>query len=176
MSAGIIARPGESEHAAYYRTYVSKVPDGDVVALLGRQVEETLALVARLDEEGARYRYAPGKWSIKDVLCHLTDSERVFCYRALRFARGDVTPLPGFEQDDWARETGAEARPLGDLVDEFRAVRRATLAFARSLTPATAARKGTAAGAEVTVRALIWIIAGHERHHATILREKYGLG
>lgn len=170
-----IARPAESEYAPYYRTYIAKVPEGDLVDVLAAQAEQTVALLNGLDDARGEFRYAPDKWTIKEVLGHVTDAERVFCYRALRFARGDATPLPGFEQNDWVPESGAASRRLADLVDEFRAVRQATIAFARSLTPETAARQGTANGVLVSVRALLYIAAGHERHHVGMLKERYGV-
>lgn len=176
MSRMPIARPDASEVPAHHAHYVALVPEGDVVPLLESQRRETVALLRGLDEAAANRRYAPGKWSVKEVVGHVTDAERVFAYRALRFARGDATPLPAFDQDDWVPASGAGARTMADLVEEYEAVRHATLALVRSLTPDTAARIGTASGSPVSVRALVHIIAGHERHHAAILRERYGIG
>jgi hypothetical protein len=176
MTAAAISRPAPGEYAPYYETYIRLVPDGDLIALLEAQIEDTLGLVEGLDDSQGDRAYAPDKWTVKDVLGHLADSERVFCYRALRFARGDAAALPGFDQDDWAREARGASRSMSDLVLELRAVRRATLTFARSLTPELAARAGTANNTRVSVRALLYIIAGHERHHAAVLRERYRLG
>lgn len=168
-----IPRPSADEFAPYYGRYINAVPDGDVLALLERQIGETLALLRTIPEARGSHRYAPGKWSIKEVLGHMADTERVFAYRALRFARGDRTPLPGFEQNDWVPFSNADARPLGELAEELRLVRGATVALFRGLDDAALARRGTASGVEFTTRALAWIIAGHERHHLRVLGERY---
>ena len=174
--ATTLVRPQPDEFAAYYQKYVQRVPDGDVAELLAGQIEDTAAVLAAVKESDAGFRYAPGKWSIREVVGHLADSERVFAYRALRFARGDETPLASFEQDAWMPVAGFDHRSLADLVAEYRDVRRGTLALVRSLDAAALARAGTASGNRVTVRALVYIIAGHERHHVAILRERYGVG
>ena len=166
-------RPSSGEYAPYYEKYVSLVPVGDVVETLERQVAETLALLRELTEEQGASRYAPGKWSVKEVIGHLIDAERVFAYRALRFARGDRTPLPGFEQDDYVTAGNFDARPLADLADEFEHVRRSTVALLRPLGEVEWGRSGTASDKEVSVRAIAYIIAGHELHHMRILRERY---
>lgn len=166
-------RPDPSEYAEYYHRYISLVPDGDIVVLLEGQIADTVALIGGLSEESAGRPYAPGKWSVKQVVGHLADSERVFAYRAMRIARGDRTFLPGFEQDDYVREGGFDDRPLQDLLEEFQAVRRATVALVGSLTAEAAARTGMANNFGVSVRALAWIAAGHERHHQGLIREKY---
>ena len=173
MSAPAPARPAPSEYAPYYEKYVALVPDGEIVETLERQGQETLALLHSLSEEQAGGAYAEGKWSVKQVVGHVIDAERVFAYRALRFARGDRTPLPGFEQDDFMRGVNFDARTLSSLIDEFEAVRSATLHLLRHLSPEAWARRGTASDNEVTVRALAYIIAGHEAHHVRVLRERY---
>jgi len=167
------SRPEASEYAPYYEKYVSLVPAGDVVETLERQLEGTLALLRGLGEERAGSRYEPGKWSVRELVGHLIDAERVFAYRALRFARGDRTPIPGFEQDDYVRGGNFDARTLADLIDEFGAVRRATVALLRPLDPEAWRRTGTASDNPFSVRALAHIIAGHELHHVEILRTKY---
>jgi hypothetical protein len=167
------ARPSAEEYAPYYEKYVSLVPAGDVVETLERQGAETLALLRGLSEEQAASRYEPGKWSVKEVVGHIIDGERIFAYRALRFARGDRTPLPGFEQDDYVSGGDFDARTLSDLTDEFGHVRRATLALLRPLGEAEWRRTGTASDNEVSVRALAHIIAGHELHHLNVLRARY---
>jgi DinB superfamily len=167
------ARPSAEEYAPYYEKYVTLVPAGDVVETLGRQGAETLALLRGLSEEQGASRYEPGKWSVKELVGHLIDAERVFAYRALRFARGDRTPVPGFEQDDYVLGGNFDARTLADLTDELEVVRRATLALLRPLGEAEWRRTGTASDHEVSVRALAHIIAGHELHHLRILRERY---
>lgn len=168
-----IPRPATDEHAPYYARYVSRVPEGDVLALLERQGREAAALLRALPEERGTFRYAADKWSVKDVVGHVADSERIFGYRALRIGRGDRTPLPGFEQDDFVRAANFDRRPLRELVAELEAVRAATLALFRGFDDEALGRRGTASGQEVTPRALVYIIAGHERHHLDILRERY---
>ena len=149
------------------------VTGSDVVAALEDQPLETVALLSSLTEEQGDFRYAPDKWSIKEVLGHLIDCERVFTYRALRFARHDETPLASIEQDDYVRNSGCAERRLADLIEEFVSVRRATIWLFRSLSPDAWARRGTASGNPVSVRALAYIAAGHELHHRRILQERY---
>lgn len=168
-----IPRPDAAEYAPFYGTYVGKVPEGDVLQILEDQRRETARLLAGLPEAKALHRYAPGKWSIKEVVGHLMDSERVFCYRALRFARADQTALPGFDEKAWVPAGSFDARSLADLAAELDAVRRATIALFRGLDAPALARHGTANNKEISVRALAYIIAGHERHHVGILRERY---
>lgn len=173
MTATLIARPGTDEYAPYYGTYIGKVPDGDLRAMLASQLAETLALIRSISESRGGHRYAPDKWSIKGVLGHLADSERIFSYRALRIGRGDTTPLPGFEQDDYVPMGNFDARTLRDLADELAAVRQATLHLFAHLDQAAFERRGTASGKPVSVRALAYIIAGHELHHVGILKTRY---
>ena len=172
-SAAAVTRPAEGEFAPYFSRYIDRVPDGDVVERLERQIVETEALLAGVGEARAGDRYAPGKWSVKEVVGHLSDTERVMSYRLLRIARGDATPLPGFEQDDYVRAAGFDRLALADLVAELLAVRRATLALLRGLDDVALARRGTVNGAPMSARALTYIIAGHELHHAAILRQRY---
>lgn len=167
------ARPAAGEYAPYYERYISLVPAGDVVATLGQQLEETLTLLGSIPEEKADSRYAPGKWSIKELVGHVIDGERIFGYRALRFARNDQTPLSGFEQDDYVSNGGFGERRLSDLAEEFAHVRRANLYMLRGLSAEAWRRQGDANGQMVSVRALAHIIAGHETHHMRILRERY---
>ena len=171
MPATIHARPEPGEYSPYYAGYVSSVPDGDLIAILER--EETRALLGGLSDEGARKRYAAGKWSVKEVIGHIADTERVMAYRALRFGRGDPTPLPGFEQEDFVRGAAWDEMPLRSLLDDLGLVRRATVSLFRGFSEKALSRQGTASNAPVTVRALAAIIAGHERHHLRILRERY---
>ncbi len=173
MTAGAIPRPDAAEHSPYYATYLSKVPDGDLLEMLEAQRRETQALIAGVSDAKATHRYAPGKWSVKEVIGHLADTERVFCYRALRFARADDTPLPGFDEKAWAPAGRFDARSLKDLAGELDAVRRATIALFSGMDAEALTRRGTANNNPITVRALAWIIAGHERHHVGILRERY---
>jgi hypothetical protein len=166
-------RPDPSEYPPYYGRYIDLVPDGDLLEMLAAQNRETMSILGPLTDSQGDFAYAPGKWTLKEVIGHLSDGERVFSYRALRFARGDGTPLPGFEQDDWVPESGAARRTLADLATEYADVRRATLDLFRHLPPGTGLRKGVANEQEINVRSLAWIIAGHERHHLKIIREKY---
>lgn len=169
----MIPRPDASEHLPYYGKYVDRVPDGDLLQTLRAQLDETLALVRGLPEERGGHRYAPGKWSIREVLSHVIDAERIFAYRALRIGRGDATPLASFDENAYAAASNADARTLADLAEELAHVRLGNLALFRSLDDEALARRGTASGGDVSVRALAWIIAGHERHHVALLRERY---
>ena len=166
-------RPESDEYASYYEKYVSLVPDEDLVSTLERQGAETLALLRGLSEEQGAHRYEPGKWSIKQLVGHISDGERLFSYRALAIGRGDSQPLPGMEQEEYMAGVDFDARTLSDLADEFEAVRSATLHLFRHLSPEAWARRGTASDNEVTVRALAYVIAGHEAHHVRVLRERY---
>jgi uncharacterized damage-inducible protein DinB len=168
-----IPRPAATEHHEYYGKYIAKVPEGDLLSILTDQARETVALVRGLSDEQANHAYAPGKWSIKEVIGHISDAERVFAYRALTVARNDKTPLPSFDENAWAADSNAGSRPLSDLLDEFQAVRAATIQLARGLEPDALARIGTASGNPVSPRALLYIAAGHERHHVDLLRERY---
>lgn len=173
MSATAPSRPESSEYAPYYEKYVSLVPDADLVETLRRQGAETLALLRSLGEGRGDHRYEPGKWSVKQLVGHVNDGERIFSYRVLAIARGDRQPLPGMDQEEYMAGVDFDARTLADLADEFEAVRNATLHLLRHLSPEAWARRGTASDNEVTVRALAYIIAGHEAHHVRVLRERY---
>lgn len=175
MSRAPIPRPEADEYAPYYERYVAAAGD-DVLGLLARQAAALRNLCAGLTDAEALHRYAPEKWSVKELLGHVCDAERIFAYRALRIARGDATPLPGFEENAYVAAAGTDARPLPEILDELDAVRAATLALVRSLPEGSYERRGTASGFEVSVRALVHIIAGHAEHHAGILRDRYGLG
>jgi len=161
----MLTRPDTTEYAEFYRNYIAKVPDGPVLDFLARQPDDYRQLLSRTSEADAAAPTAPGKWSIKQVLGHVCDAERVMGYRALRFARGDRQELPGFEQDDYVREAGSDTRSLEDLLNEFESVRRSTIALFRSLPGGVETRGGVANGNPVTVRALAYIAAGHAQHH-----------
>lgn len=167
------AKPGADEYASDYEKYTSLVPDADILSVLSEQIEATLALLRKLPEEQGNYRYAPDKWSIKELVGHLIDSERIFAYRALRIARNDKTPLPGFEQDDYIANANFDSCSLADLSAEFELVRRSNLAMFKQLSDEAWLRRGTASENEVSVRALAHIIAGHELHHLNVLRSRY---
>lgn len=168
-----IAPPDTSEHAPYFGRYISLVGGHDVLAALENQPHETLALLSTLSEEQGNFRYAPGKWSIKEMIGHINDTERVFAYRALRIARNDQTPLASFEQDDYARAGGFDECRLADLVEEFVCVRRSSVMLFGKLSAEAWMRRGVASDSPVSVRALAYVIAGHELHHRRILQEKY---
>jgi uncharacterized damage-inducible protein DinB len=166
-------KPGPNEYAPFYAGYVAHVPDGDIVTTLRTQLEDTIAIVRGLDEEQARHAYATGKWSIKTVIGHIADSERVLAGRALRFAREDATPLPGFDENAYAASARSDRRRLASLIAELTAVRAATTALFDSLSDDCWTRAGQANSYDVTVRALAWIIAGHELHHRGIIETRY---
>ena len=171
--AFVIARPQPGEYAPYYDRYISLVQGEDILDTLDQQRRQTMLLLSGRNDEDGDFRYAPGKWSAKEVLGHVCDTEHIFAYRALRIARADATPVEGFEQDDYVRNGPFAQRPLADLVEDFIAVRRATLSLLRNLDEAAWSRRGIANNNEVTVRALAYTIAGHELHHRRILEEKY---
>lgn len=166
-------RPDETEYVPEYVKYVSLVPEGNILSVLIGQMDETTALLLSIPEERAGFRYAPDKWSIKELVGHLIDSERIFSYRALRFARDDKTALPGYEQDDYIRGGSFDEVPLADLAAEFASVRQATVLLFKHLNDEAWARRGSANESEVSVRALAHIIAGHELHHRSVLRDRY---
>ena len=166
-------RPSVDEYAPYYETYIGKVRDGDIIEILHEQSEAMRGLFARVPNQRGSFAYAPGKWTLAEMLLHVADTERVFTYRALRIARGDTVPLHGFEQNDWVPLSGAGARALASIVDEFTAVRAATIALFSALPPDAWDRRGTASGFPVSVRALAFKCAGHALHHEGIMRERY---
>jgi uncharacterized damage-inducible protein DinB len=169
----MMLRPQPTEYASFYETYVRLVPGTEIVPILEAQRLQMIQLFAARGERDGNFRYAPDKWTVKEVLGHISDTERIFAYRALRIARGDQTPLSGFEQDDYVRAGGFGDRLLADLAEEFAQMRGATVALFRSLSEEAWSRRGTANKNEVTVRALAFIIAGHELHHRGILAERY---
>ncbi len=165
--------PDRTEAAEYYFTYIDQVGEGDIRAILEGQAEDTIALLEGISDEQSLHRYAPGKWSIREVVSHLNDTERVFVLRALWFARGFDTPLPSFDQNIAIAGADADARSWRSHIEEFRAVRAATLAFFRGLPEQAWGRTGVASGNPFTVRVLAYIVAGHVTHHVRILRERY---
>jgi DinB superfamily len=168
--------PAADEYPPAYADYVGRVPpQADVIDVLAGQLRETSSRLAAIPDTRGGFRYAPGKWSVKEVIGHLSDAERIFVYRALRFARGDTAPLAGFDENAYVPEAGADARALSDLVEEWVAVRQATLTFVRSLAPAAWSRRGVADGNPITVLALAYVVAGHEHHHLEVLRTRYRL-
>lgn len=176
MTGFSIPVPGPDEYAPFYAGYVASVAHGALTELLERQVETLRELCGGLPGDAGDYRYAPGKWSVKQILGHVGDVERVFAYRLLRISRGDSTPLAGFEENAYVEAAGFERRTVGDLMDELELLRASTLTLMRHVPAVAWARRGVASGAEVTARALAYIIAGHMQHHTAILRDRYGLG
>ena len=166
-------RPEAAEYAEYYGSYISKVPGTDLLAVLEAERSSMAQILAGRSERDGNFAYAPGKWTVKEALGHITDAERIFTYRALRIGRGDNTPLPGFEQDDFIRNGNFAARTLADLAEEFLAVRAASIALFRSFNEEVWSRRGVASQKEVTARALGFITAGHQIHHRVILEERY---
>ena len=166
-------RPAPGEFAPYYAKYVDAVPDGDVLDALESHLDEWVALLDRFGEARAGHRYGPDKWSVKEVVGHVTDAERIFVYRALCAARGEGGELPGFDENAYVAGGAFDERTLNSLLGELAAARRATLSLFRNLSDAQLARRVVANGVPVSARALAWIVAGHERHHSNILRERY---
>jgi uncharacterized damage-inducible protein DinB len=169
----MMRRPERSEFAAYYSTYVDKVPDGDIRQILESQSVQVPTLLAAIPQSQTDHRYAAGKWSIREVLAHLNDCERLFVFRAFWFARGFAGPLPSFDQNVAMTGAAAEQRVWADHIEEFRAVRAATLTLFRNLPSEAWDRSGVASDNPVTVRALAYITAGHVVHHLVLLNERY---
>ena len=169
----MITPPDRTEAAEYYFTYIDQVPPGDILGVLESQLTSTVALLSGVSEEQSLHRYAPGKWSLREVVSHLNDTERLFVFRALWFARGFDSPLPSFDQDVAIGSAAADARAWNSHVEEFRSVRASTLTFFRDLPAGAWIRRGTASGNPFTVRALAYIVAGHTIHHEKSIRERY---
>jgi len=170
----MFSRPDVTEYAEFYENYITRVPDGPLLDFLAIQPGHYRQLLGSLSDEQAAAPTAPGKWSIKQILGHLCDAERVITYRALRFARGDEKELHGFEQDDYVREAGSNSRSLEELLSELESVRKSTLALFGSLPLGVEMRGGVANGNPVTVRALAYIVAGHAQHHYELLKAHLG--
>jgi uncharacterized protein (TIGR03083 family) len=170
-----VGRPAGDEIPPHFVGYVGNVTESDPVAVLATQIDATTALLRGLSEADALKRYAPGKWSVKEVVGHLTDTERIMAYRALRIARGDETPLPGFDEKAYVPPAKFDARPLAELLADLRTVRSASLALFKSFDADAWQRRGTASGKPISVRAVGYVIPGHERHHVEILKTRYGL-
>lgn len=167
------AKPGPGEVASFYLRYIEAAPWSTLDAALEGSWHEFERLLQGIPPELEGHAYAEGKWAIRQLVQHVLDTERVMAYRALRFARRDATPLPGFAEDDWAREADASQRGLAELTDEGRALREATRHLFRGLTEAQGLRTGTANGSPMSARGAGWVIAGHMMHHARILNERY---
>ncbi|MCP5054507.1 MAG: DinB family protein [bacterium] len=166
-------QPESNEYGEFYARYIKLVPEGDVVGFLERQLEKFLPVLEGISEEKSEYRYAPGKWSIKELMAHIADTERIFAYRALSIARGDETPLPGMEQDDYVTNFDSKSRTFRSVLDEFRFQRLSNMLLFRSFDENIAMRRGTASDNPFTVQAVVYIMAGHVRHHQLKLDELY---
>lgn len=168
-----ITRPTESEYDIYFHRYTTAVPEEDVFPVLEQALGETVSFFENIASDRWEYRYAPGKWSLKESIIHMLDTERIFAYRALRIARNDQTPLMGFEQDDYVPYYHADRRTPESIISEYKAVRTASLEFFRYLTQEDLNRTGTSGNRPISVRALAYLIAGHERHHIQLTKERY---
>lgn len=171
-----MTRPATTDASAAHFRYIELVPEDDVMSAMEQQSSATQKVIASLDETRAAYRYEDGKWSVKEVIGHIADAERILCYRALAVARGDTQPLPGFDENEYVRNAGFDAWKIGDLAEQYALVRRASIVFFRNLPEEAWERRGNANRHEVTVRALAYTIVGHERHHLAVLRERYQIG
>ena len=168
-------RPATTDYSPAYAGYLSLVTEDDVLSAIEQQSSVTQKLLSGLDEARAAFRYETGKWSVKEVVGHMVDAERIMGWRALAIARGEMQPLPGFEEDDYVRNANFDAWRLGDLSEAYALGRRSNIVFFRNLPEEAWDRRGTANGSPISVRALAWIIVGHERHHLNTLRERYRL-
>ena len=175
MNTAQLSRPETNEYAPYYEKYVALITQPDILADLENQISELQDLTSPIPENKGTYAYAKGKWSIKELIGHLIDGERVFAYRAYRISRNDQTPLAGFEQDDYVANGNFNQTKLADLIEEFSLLRQANMMFFNNLTNEAWLYTGTASEVKVSVRALAYIMVGHVRHHANILKERYNL-
>ena len=166
-------RPETNEFAPYYNTYISLVEDGNALSVLDTQAAELRAIFSTVPEEKGAFAYATGKWTIKELLSHLIDGERMFAYRILRISRGDTTPIEGFEQDGYIENSNANNRSFAELLQEFELQRQSNLLMLNNISDEGSRRMGTASDKTVSVRALAYIMAGHVHHHMSILRERY---
>jgi hypothetical protein len=171
--SNLTQRPAPEEFGAHFGKYIEIVPDGSIVDILAGYLKSTAEFLSDIPQAKGEYRYEPGKWSLKQVIGHISDTERVMSYRLLRIARGDSTPLPGFDQDAYVSNVDFDAYSLSDLIEDYISVRRATLTLVRGLADDAWSRMGTASSAPMSARALAYVIAGHELHHLRILKEKY---
>lgn len=171
----VVERPLADEYNPYYANYVKLVPDGDLFALLAQQADTVSQTLTGLPDAKADYRFGPNEWSVKEMIGHINDTERIFAYRALRVVRNDQTPLHGFDQDPYVAESNFSARTLPDLVEEFVLQRRANVLTFKNMPPDFYMRRGTASGNPFTVRAILYTMIGHVNHHLESLRSNYGL-
>lgn len=166
--------PTQEEFSPFYAGYIEcAIKRGDVFAAMTQQLDEMNTALGKLSDTQARFRNAPEEWSIKEIISHLTDSERVFSYRMVRISRNDKTPLPGFEQNDYVKESGADQLPLEDLLNEFEFLRRANILAVKGMSEEMSKRIGVASNSNISARALVYILVGHVEHHMASLHEKY---
>jgi len=170
---GVIVKPNHGDYAPYYERYISLLPDDDILSILEVQKKTSEEFLKTLSEEQGNISYTEGKWTIKEVVGHIIDTERVMAYRALCFSRGEKQSQPGFEQEDYIANGNYNNRTMDDLINEFIAVRNANLIMFKSFSEEMLKQSGIASDNKVTVLALIYIIAGHEKHHIKIIKEKY---
>ena len=166
-------RPEKNEYAPHYETYIGKVPDRDIFDLLSQQIKTVQDVFKNISEEKSLFGYAQGKWTIKQLLGHVNDVERIFAYRALRFSRNDKTALPGFEQDEFINQSNFNNVKLSDLVDEFVKMRESNIAMFKNFSEEMWTRRGTASKNEMSTRAVPYVLFGHAQHHLDILKERY---
>ncbi|MFD1957168.1 DinB family protein [Paenibacillus thailandensis] len=169
----MIAKPQQGEYNPFYDTYIGKIPEGDLIAVLERQQEETVKLLGELPEDKHLYRYAPDKWTLKEVLGHIIDNERIMSFRMMCIAYGEQKPLPGYDQDEYMASDPYAGCTLPQLLEEYKLVRQATIALLKRLPEKLLANRGTANGGPASARAFAYIIAGHELHHMSIIKERY---
>ena len=169
----MLQRPSESEYPKYYLPYVQLVPEGDLVEILKENLEKVTALVEGIFEEDGLFRYAENKWSIKEVLGHITDTERIMSYRLMRVGRGDQTELPGFDENVYVQGAKSNQLPMKSLLEDFIATRNATISLVKNMPEEAWTNKGFANNSEITTRAIAYIIAGHENHHRNIITDRY---
>jgi len=173
MAINNIARPGQDEYAPHYATYISKVKSDDLIAELDSSMKDFISFIRTVPEAKLDYRYQDGKWTIREIIIHLMDAERIFTYRALRFSRNDQTPLSGFDENEYVPESNAATRSLDSLIEEYSALRNSTIALYKNFTPQMTMRTGIANGKEISVRALGYVIPGHEIHHMGVIKDRY---
>lgn len=166
-------KPSVGEYPSYFKSYIDQVPEGNLLEILISQIEETTAFLSTLEESQWNYRYAPGKWTLKEMLGHISDTERIMSYRLLRISRGDQTPLSGYDEDEYVKGASFQNHSIVELLEEFKAVRHSTYTLIRGLNEDSWGRKGVANDREISVRAIAYIIAGHELHHVRIIKERY---
>ncbi|WP_436374920.1 DinB family protein [Cytobacillus sp. BC1816] len=169
----MLKKPKSNEYAPYYEKYVSSVPEGDLLQILDEQIKETMNLVKDLNEDQAQFRYAPEKWTVKEVIGHITDTERIMSYRLLCIGRGDLAKLPGYDDNEYVKNGQFNRFSIRELVEQLSYVRQNTIALLKSLDDESLLRRGNANGTEVTARAIAYIIAGHELHHRTLIKDRY---